>query len=225
MTQRGRPLLIFGTGELAQLAHFFFCHDDRRQVAAFVVDAAYRQAAEFMGLPLVASEGLETRFPPTDFEMFVAIGYTQLNRVREARCIEARQRGYTLASYISSRASTWPDLKFGDNCLVMEGNVIQPFVSLGDGVIMFASSVLSHHVSVGDYCFIGSEVTLSGGVRVGARSFVGVNATVKDHVEIGADCLIGAGTLILKDAAPGSGYIEAGSADSGIPSRRLRSLL
>lgn len=90
---------------------------------------------------------------------------------------------------------------------------------------MFASSVVSHHVSIEDHCFIGSEATLCGGVTVGARSFIGANATVREHLRVGRDCLIGAGALILKDTADGSAYLSPGTPDSGIPSRRMRSLL
>ncbi len=166
-----------------------------------------------------------TCFPPEQFELFVAIGYKGLNTFRAERCAAAMSRGYCLASYISSRASVWPDLKIGGNCLVMEGNVIQPFVKIGHGVIMFCNSVVSHHAEIGDYCFIGSEATISGGVKIGAHSFIGVNATIREHLTIGRDCIVGAGTLIMKDTADGSGYLNPGTMDSGIPSHRLRSLL
>nr|WP_316639091.1 acetyltransferase [uncultured Roseateles sp.] len=218
-------IVILGTGELAQLAHFYFTRDAGREVAGFTVDAKYAGAPDYLGLPLVDYETLESRFPPDRYELFVAIGYTQLNAARAQRCAEARARGYRLASYVSTRASVWPDLVIGDNCLIMEANVIQPFARLGDGVIMFCSSVVSHHVEIDDYCFIGSEATLCGGVRIGARSFIGANSTIREHLRVGSDCIVGAGSLILKDAADGSSHMAAGTADAGIPSRRLRSLL
>ncbi|WP_374690670.1 acetyltransferase [Accumulibacter sp.] len=220
-----RPVVIFGAGELAQLAHYYFTHDSTRQVAGFTVDAKYIDAPDYLGLPLVPSESLESSFPPERYDMFVAIGYNGLNSVRAKKCGEVVSRGYRLATYISSRASVWSDLKIGENCLIMEGNVIQPFVKIGHGVIMFCSSVISHHVEIGDYCFIGAEASLSGGVKVGANTFIGVNATIREHLIVGRDCIIGAGTLIMKNTVDGSGYLVAGTSDSGIPSRRLRSLL
>ena len=220
-----RPVVIFGTGELAQLAHYYFSHDSARTVAAFTVDEKYLSGSDYLGLPLCAFESLDAHYPPDRFDLFVAIGYTGLNSARAQRCALAKARGYRLASYVSSRASTWPDLVIGDNCFIMEGNVIQPFVRIGHHVIMFCSSLVSHHVDIGDNCFIGSEATISGGVRIGANSFIGVNTTIREHLSIGADCIIGAGSLILRDTADGSGYLVSGTADSGIPSRRLRSLL
>lgn len=220
-----KPVVIFGTGELAELAHFYFTHDSARQVAGFTVDARYAEAGQYQGLPLVAFEQIEQHFPPAKFDLFVAFGYTALNSLRQQRCEEARRRGYAFASYVSSRASTWPDLRVGANCLIMEGNVIQPFVTIGDGVIMFASSVVSHHAEIGNWCFLGSEVTVCGGVRIGERCFIGVNATLREHINVGADCIVGAGALILADTPAGTGWVVPGTKDSGIPSRRLRSLL
>ena len=220
-----RPVVIYGTGELAQLAHYYFTHDSNRRVAGFTVDEQYHDAEEYLGLPLVPSESLEASFSPEDFDLFVAIGYHGLNRYRAECCASAIARGYRLASYISSRASVWPDLEIGDNCMIMEGNVIQPFVQIGQAVIMFCNSIVSHHVRIGDYCFIGAEATISGGVEIGSSSFIGINATIREHLTIGRASIIGAGTLILSDTADGSGYLEPETVDSGIPSQRLSALL
>jgi sugar O-acyltransferase (sialic acid O-acetyltransferase NeuD family) len=196
------------------------------EALAFAVDRDRLQQASERGLPVLAFEDLQQTQPPSSYGLLVAIRYSQLNAAACAqRCGQARAAGYTLASYVSSRASAWPDLRTGGSCMVMEGNCLQPFVTLGEGMIMFPSSVLSHHVSIQDHCFIGPGATLCGGVTVGARSFIGANATVREHLRVGSDCLIGAGALILKDTADGSGYLTAGTPDSGIPSRRLRSLV
>lgn len=221
-----RPVVIVGAGELAQLAHYYFSNDSDRAVAGFSVDARYLAAgATFMGLPVVAFEEIGATFPPADFDLFVAIGYSQLNAARAEKCSAARSLGYRLASYVSSRASVWPDLAVGDNCMIMEGNVIQPFVKIGNAVVMFCSSVISHDVEVGDNCFIASGATVCGGVRIGSGSFIGANSTIREHIEIGAGCLVGAGALIVRSMPAERGYVEPGTKDSAIPSRRLRSLL
>ncbi len=36
-----KPIVIFGAGDIAQLAHFYFTRDGGREVAAFTVDPAY----------------------------------------------------------------------------------------------------------------------------------------------------------------------------------------
>ena len=220
-----RPLVIFGVGELAQLAHYYFAHDSERRIAGFTADAAYATEREFRGLPLVSYDRVSETFPPDDFDLFVAIGYTALNVARAQKCTDAKARGYRLATYVSSRASVWPDLELGDNCFVMEGTLIQPFVRISNNVIVWSGSLISHHVEIADNCFIASGVTVSGGVRIGPNCFIGANATIREHLSIGRDCIIGAGALLLKDAPQGSGYLALDTKNSGIPSRRLQSLL
>ena len=220
-----RPLVILGVGELAQLAHYYFVEDAGRKVAGFTVDSQYVTSADFCGLPLVPFEDLERVFPPESHDLFVAIGYTNLNVARAQKCAEARARNYRLASYVSTRASIWPDLAVGENCFIMEGNVIQPFVKIGNNVIIWCSSLISHHVEIGDNCFIASEVTVSGGVKIERNCFIGVNATIREHLTIGESCIVGAGTLVLHDAPQGSGYLAPETRIAGIPSRRLQALL
>lgn len=220
-----KPIVIFGMGELAQLAHYYFVHDQSRSVCGFTADRPHVVSETFLGLPVVPFDEISMRFPAQNFDLFIAIGYNGLNRARAEKCTQARALGYKLASYVSSRAAVWQDLVFGENCFIMEGNVIQPFVRLGDNVIIWSSSLVSHHVNVEDNCFISSEVTISGGVTIGHNSFLGVNCTIREHVTVGANCIIGAGSLILQDVTEGSSYVEAETRNSGVPSRRMQSLL
>ena len=59
-----KPLIIFGAGDIAQLAHFYFCTDSNYEVVAFTIDAAYLTATEFSGLPIVPFEELPSRYLP-----------------------------------------------------------------------------------------------------------------------------------------------------------------
>ena len=51
-----KPLVIFGSGDIAQLAHYYFSRDSNYEVVAFTVDANYIKESEFCGLPVVAFE-------------------------------------------------------------------------------------------------------------------------------------------------------------------------
>ena len=220
-----KPVVIMGVGELAQLAHYYFTHDSARRIAGFTVDPQYIAGTEFRSLPLVPFDRLEETFPPDQYDLFVAIGYTGLNSIRAEKCALAKERGYCLASYVSGRASTWPDLEIGENSFVMEGNIIQPFVRIGNNVIVCCSNFIGHHTEIRDNCFVTSEVTVSGGVTIESNCFIGVNATIREHLRIGRNCIIGAGALILRDAPADGGYVAVETKASGIPSHRLKSLL
>ena len=75
-------LVLFGAGDIARLAHFYFSTDSDHDVVAFTVDSAYRATEQFQGLPLVAVEELTERFPPSMVKMFVALSYAKMNRIR-----------------------------------------------------------------------------------------------------------------------------------------------
>src|SRR5271170_6720401 len=99
-----KKLVIFGSKDLAQLAHYYFGKEQGREIAAFTLDREYVTQESFCSLPVVAFENIEERFPPADYDMFVALSYTQMNRLRERKCQEARAKGYSLSTFVSPHA-------------------------------------------------------------------------------------------------------------------------
>ena len=65
-------IVVFGAGDIARLAHYYFTHDSAHDVVAFCVDAAYHTATEFLGLPLVSFDDVEQHYPPATHSMFIA---------------------------------------------------------------------------------------------------------------------------------------------------------
>ena len=57
-------IVIFGAGDIARLAHFYFSTDSEHEVVAFTVDAAYRHGDTFLDLPLCRSTGWRRAYPP-----------------------------------------------------------------------------------------------------------------------------------------------------------------
>lgn len=218
------PLVIFGAGDIAQLAHFYFSSDSEYEVVAFTVDAAYLTEKTFCGLPIIAFEEVTKHFAPEQCDIFVALSYSKLNAVRKQKYLAAKALGYRLASFISSRATILNEGRIGENCFVFEDNTIQPFVTIGNNVTLWSGNHIGHHSTIRDHCFIASHVVVSGGVEIGEQCFIGVNATLRDHIKIGEKCVIGAGALLLADAAPEGVYIGAATERSKVPSTRLRGI-
>lgn len=218
------PLIIFGSGDIAQLAHFYFTRESKYKVVAFTVDAVYRTGATFCDLPIVAFEDIGRHYPPGEHEIFVALGYSMLNEVRKTKYLAAKALGYRLASFISPRATVLNEGSIGEHCFIFENNTIQPFVSIGNNVTLWSGNHIGHHSTIKDHCFIASHAVISGGVEIGEQCFIGVNATLRNHIKIGEKCVIGAGTLLLADAAPGGVYIGAATDRSKVPSTRLRGI-
>ena len=219
-----KPLVIFGCGDIGQLAHHYFTSDAGRTVAGFTVDAAFLTSTEFCGRPIVPFEKVETRFPPSEYDCFVAVSYCQINQFRARKVAEAKSKGYSLATYCSSRATVLCQEPPGENCFILEDNTIQPFARIGRNVTLWSGNHIGHHAIIEDDCFITSHVVVSGGVRVGRKCFIGVNATRRDHITIGESSVIPAGAVILADVAPFSVFRPDPSELSSVPSHRLRNL-
>ena len=199
-------LVVFGAGDIARLAHFYFSTDSEHEVVAFTVDAGYQRENEFQGLPLVAAEEVKRLFPPSTVRMFVALSYAKMNRLRAEKYAQARTLGYELVSYVSSRCSYLSQRPPGDNCFILEDNTVQPFVTIGNNVTLWSGNHIGHDSTIGDHCFISSHVVVSGHVDIGPSCFIGVNATVRNSIAIAERTLIGAGAVIMKNTTPGSVY-------------------
>ncbi len=205
MAMSNKKLLIFGIGEQAEVADYYFTHHTDLQVVGFCVDSEFLEADTFCGRPVVASENATQAYPPAECQGFVAIGYSKLNTLRAAKYEWMKSQGYQLASYISHRATVLTD-RLGDNLLILEENTIQPFVTIGNDVTLWSGNHIGHHSTIGNHAFITSHVVCSGGVEIGERCFIGVNATIRDHITIGDDNLIGAGAIILKSTSDNEVY-------------------
>jgi sugar O-acyltransferase (sialic acid O-acetyltransferase NeuD family) len=205
MTVR-KPLVIVGDSLFAQIAYEYFTHDSPYDVVAFAVEAEYRGRDELFGRPVVDFETIAKRYDPGEHAAYVALVYTQLNRLRARLAAAAKELGYELASYVSSRAFVWPNVQIGEHCFIFEDNTLQPFVTIGDNVVMWSGNHIGHHSRIRDNCFIASHVVVSGSVDVGDSTFLGVNATLANDITIGRDCWIGPSVTLTRDVAAASVY-------------------
>lgn len=196
--QKVKKLVIVGDSSFAEIAYEYFTHDSPYEVVAFSVEQAHMTKTDLMGLPIVAFETLVEDYPPAEYEVFVAVVYTQLNHLRARLYQTAKNNGYRLASYISNKAFIWRNVTLGEHCFIFENNVIQAFSSIGNNVIMWSGNHIGHHTSVGNHCFIASHVVISGHCAIGDYCFFGVNAAVADRVTVAAENIVGANALVTR---------------------------
>jgi sugar O-acyltransferase (sialic acid O-acetyltransferase NeuD family) len=219
-----KKLVIFGSGDIGQLAHYYFSTDSEYEVVAFTLDADFIQEDKFCGLPLVAFGEVTKRYPPAEHDFFIALGYSKINTVRKEKYLAAKDLGYRLASYVSSHATVLNDGRIGENCFIFEDNTIQPFSSIGNNVVLWSGNHIGHHSVIKDHVFIASHAVISGRVEIGEQCFIGVNATLRDHITIGDKCVIGAGAVLLADAEPEGIYMGLATERSRVPSTKLRKI-
>lgn len=207
MAAAKKPLVIVGDGETAQIAYEYFTHDSPYRVIAFAVERAYLKTKKLQGLPVVAFEDLEAKYDPSKNSAFVAVSYTQLNRVRARLFAATKAKGFKLASYVSSKAFVWRTASVGENCFIFEGNVVQHGVRIDDDVILWSGNHIGHQTHIHAHTYVSSHCVISGFCEIGDSCFLGVNATFSDRVKVGKDCIIGAGAVVLKDTEPGKVYV------------------
>jgi sugar O-acyltransferase (sialic acid O-acetyltransferase NeuD family) len=200
-------LVIFGAGDIARLAHYYFTRDSEHQVLAFTVDQRYVKGKSFLELPMVAFEDIGKIYPPRDYKMFVALSYAKMNKLRAEKYNQAKDCGYKLVSYVSSRCSFLTDYPVGDNCFILEDNTIQPFVRIGNNVTLWSGNHIGHDSMIDDHCFLASHIVVSGHVHIHPYCFIGVNATLRNSIEIAPETLIGAGAVIMKDTEAKGVYL------------------
>ncbi len=204
-------VVIFGTTEMAMMCHLFFTHDSPYEVAGFTSERDFIKEATCCSLPVVPFEDIERVYPPDEFRMFVAMFYGKVNKNRSEKYQQAKDKGYQLINYISSKATIWPGIKIGDNCLISDNVIIHPFSEIGNNNVLGPACFLSHHVIVKDHCYLCPHAAILGGVTIEPYCFIGTNATIRDDVTISQGCVIGAGALILHNTEEGQVYKGRGA--------------
>lgn len=192
-------LVIYGTGPMAALAHFYFTQDSPHRVVGFTADRATLTETSMLGLPVVPFDEVERHFAPRLHAAFVALPEGRLNTPRAELVEEVHAKGYAVASYLSSKASHWSGLRLEDNCFILEQVTIQPFARLGRNVVLWSGCHVGHNARIADHAFIGAQAVVSSAAEVGEGCTVGANATIGERVRIGRESVIGAGCLVRTD--------------------------
>lgn len=194
-----KDIVIFGNGEIADLAFFYFKNDTDYSVKAFCVDDEYITNEQFNKLPILSPSEIFSEFPYKDYLVHVALSYKKLNSIRKEKFDFFKRNKYNFASYISSKSVYWNDFQIGRNCFILENQTIQPKVKIGDNVMLWSGNHIGHGSVIGNHTYLSSHVVISGNCKVGEKCFFGVNSTVKDFTVIGNNCFIGMDSSVTKN--------------------------
>lgn len=195
---------------MGELCHYLLTEDARREVAGFAVERRFMNRAEFLGLPVVTFEEVTSEFKPTQFDMLVAVGPGERNRLRARIFAAATALGYGIASCVHSSVKLPPGVIIGRNCLIFENAAVQPGARLGDNVVVRPLAYVGHHVQIGDHAFIAPQACLLGRSLIGERSLISAGAVVGAGVEIGRDSIVGANAAVMTSVPPRS-VVRAGN--------------
>ena len=198
---KNKKLFIYGVGGLADYAAYVFENDSDYEVVGTCIEKNYLDKNPNNLMNIMVYEGIEDQLHQADTFLFIAVG----NNIVRGRIFQmSKQKGIKLATYISSKASTWANLEIGDNCFIGEGSVIQPFVKMGDNSILISSRI-GHHSRLGNHTLL-SGASLGGKVTIGDFSFLGMNSIIQQNITIGGKNIIGMGVAIKTSTGEGEVY-------------------
>ncbi len=199
-----KRLILVGDSVFAEIAYEFFQFDSEFEVVAFSVERPFLKREEIFGRPIVAFEDLPERYSPQNHWIFVAVVFTQFNRLRTRLYRESKARGYGIASYLSSAAQIRPNTALGEHCFICEDTVIQPFTNIGNNVVIWSGNQVCHRCNLEDNVFVLPNCIISDGVTIGANCIIGANVTVGSDRTIGKDSYLGPAVLIESDVPEGA---------------------
>ncbi|MBQ6587186.1 MAG: acetyltransferase [Butyrivibrio sp.] len=217
--------VIFGVSKVAEVL-FQTIKDDKSdvEISAFCVDEEYLTENSKNGIPVVSFEKVQELFPPNEYEMYVAIGYHDLNDVRKTKCDEAIKKGYVLPSYVSSRADVASNASIGSNTFIFNGAIVGPYCVIGDDNQIYSGAVISHHVNVGNHNWITSGTVVGGNTTIGNNCFIGIGSTIGHNITLGDYNFLGTNAVITKNTEDNSVYIVADTPKYRLDSKRFTKL-
>jgi sugar O-acyltransferase (sialic acid O-acetyltransferase NeuD family) len=218
-------VVIFGCGRGADTAYRYISRDTDHEICGFAVERQFLSVREFHGLPVADFADVVDRFPPGDFHMFVPLGFQEMNGLRKAKYLDAKGLGYRFISYLNSRNYSLERTPIGENCFILDGQILNLDVSIGDNVMMWSGNHVGDRTVIRDHVFISSHVSIAGDVTIGEGCFLGVNASVSNGVTLGARTFVGANTLIARDTADGSVYVAPDAKRVPIASDKFLAML
>lgn len=194
---KNKKLVIFGNSLMAEIAYYYFKNFTDYEIIFFVSEEKYINKKKFFDIDVIT---LKSFFKKKDksFHVFIAVGYSKLNRVRENFFKNFKEKRYTIANFVHPNASCYQN-KLGSNNFIMDNVSINPYTKIGNNNIFWSNCVIGHHSIIGDNNFFSGNSTISGDCEVKNNCFFGVNSSIKDSIKIDSDCFIDANQYVSKN--------------------------
>lgn len=217
-------LVLFGTGHAAQTVAVYLAHHTDHRIVGYTVDAAHRTQDRCDGRPVVDWERLEDHYPPDQVRLFGPFSHMRMNTLRRDRFLEGRARGYRFARFIHPSSHVYADT-IGENCLILEGCVIQPFARIGDNVMIWSMCVVGHHAHISDHCFLSAMVGVGGRTMLGPECYLSAQTGVLPGLRLGRGCAILNEPMVTRDLPDLAVVVGPDGVRKPYPSTRLHRLI
>lgn len=217
-------LIIFGVGNLADVLCYYLQKYELAEVATFTVDNEYLKKESHNGLPLVAVENIETYFPPSDYLFLLPLTANNMNKIRAAKYDSIKAKGYSFANFIHPTAVVEAD-KIGENNIVFENAIIQPYTTVGNDNIIWGGSHIGHQGSIGSHNWFSAGTIIGGESTVANNCFFGMGSRIKQRTHLADETFVGMGVSINKDSQKGEVFVQDVCAAHKLKSDRLGNIV
>jgi len=203
-----KPVIIWGTGGIAEELLLLIKEDNSRQIVAFCASREFCTENTFLGLPLIADDDLDRVYPPSECDIILTVGFKSMSEFRQYKFKDLKSRGYHIQNYIHKSAIVQESSVLGEGNIIMQGVVIGTKCRIGNSNIMLMGCNISHDIVIGNFCYFAPGVTLGGFVKSEDRCFFGLNSTIYPYVRLSWATLVGAGAIIANDTMPYEVYSQ-----------------
>jgi len=198
--------IIYGNGAMAKVLYSYMKKDF--DIAGFCVDSCCIKEKKFCGLSLVAFEKVETVFNPKKYNMINAIGFIEMNELREKKCEQSGKKGYETVSFIHPSVQIHDGVSIGKNCIILDFVSIHCGSKIGDGTFISSNVNIGHDCTIEPFNWINSGVSIAGNTKIGKGCFFGVNSSIGNDLSIGSKNFIAANVHINKNTLDNQTYLS-----------------
>ncbi len=199
-------LIIYGNGKISRVLYHFL--KKQFKLIAFTVDSKYIKKKDIYGLPVIPFENIENTYDPSVNNLIIAVGYIDMNNLREQKYLEGKQKGFNFINYIHPSVEIHDNFQIGENNVLLDQVSIQPYSKIGNSNFIWSNAVLGHGACIENSNWIASNATVSGDTTIKSKCFIGVNSTIGHNVVVGDENFIGAHTLVTKNTKSNEVYIS-----------------
>lgn len=200
--------VIFGANDFGDMIRYYLEKYKKTTCVAYTMDKAYIKEDTRNGLPVVAFEDLEAEYPPEEYTVLLAIGYSHMNDVRKDKFYQVKAKGYKLEDFI--HPSVYCDYaKLGEGNIVLENATLAYHCEVGNANIIWNNVQISHECIVGDFNFFAGSTTLAGKTIVKNNCFLGLGCSVIGTKTMEDYTLVGAGAYMGFSSEEGAVYVPA----------------
>ena len=203
-----KKTVIFGHNTTAEMIYReAMVYGSDLDIVAFTVDADYRKTDCLCGLPMIDFQRALSLYPPSEFNMLLALDALSALRGRLRVFERIKSAGYSMPNYISRLSDTPQDTVMGENNVIMAFAHVGLHGKMGNYNVIRQNAYLGHDFELSDGNVITSGNSIGSHCRIGKLCYFGLGAVTLNRKTIADETLVGAGAVITKDTVACTTYV------------------